>query len=60
VGTCGGWTTSSATAKPDGFNTATGLTVTTLGGTASSFVANGDGGCENARPLACCDGYPPQ
>jgi hypothetical protein len=60
VSTCGGWTTSSASARPDGVNTATGLTLTTLGGTASSFVASGDGGCEVSRPLACCDGFPPQ
>jgi hypothetical protein len=60
VSSCGGWTTSSATARPDNVNTATGFTLTALGGTASSFVASGDGGCENARPLACCDGYPPQ
>jgi hypothetical protein len=25
-----------------------------------SFVTTNDGGCENPRPLACCDGYPPQ
>jgi hypothetical protein len=59
VSTCAGWTTSSASARPDGVNTGTGQTLTSLGGFASSFVASGDGGCENARPLACCDGFPP-
>jgi hypothetical protein len=58
--TCGGWTSSSATAKPDGLNIGRGLTLTPQGGFKSSFVANNDGGCENARPLACCDGYPPE
>jgi hypothetical protein len=59
VGTCAGWTSSAATVKPDGVNLGTGLTLTPLGGTASSFVGSSDGGCEIARPIACCDGAPP-
>jgi hypothetical protein len=58
--TCAGWTSSAAGVKPDGVNLGTGLVLTPLGGIASSFVGAGDGGCENARPLACCDGAPPQ
>jgi hypothetical protein len=58
--TCAGWTSSSASLKPDGVNTGRGNTVTPLGGFQSSFVTTNDGGCENARPLSCCDGYPPQ
>ncbi len=60
LGTCAGWTSSSATVKPDGINTGRGLLVTALGGISSSSVTNTDGGCQNARPLACCDGTPPQ
>lgn len=59
-GTCGGWTDGSASGKADGVNTNRGEVLTTLGGLTSSFVTTGDGGCENARPIACCDGYPPQ
>jgi hypothetical protein len=58
--TCGGWTSASASVKPDGVNTGTGQYLTTLGGLSSSFVGTNDGGCEVLRPLACCDGYPPQ
>jgi hypothetical protein len=58
-GTCAGWTTSAATAKPDGFTNAVGWTLTPLGGLANTFITGSDGGCEVARPLACCDGYPP-
>ncbi len=57
--TCSGWTSAAAGQKPDGVNLGTGGTLTALGGLASSFVGSGDGGCEVARPLACCDGYPP-
>ncbi len=60
LNTCAGWTSSSATVKPDGGNLGRGLLITPLGGISNSFVANNDGGCENARPLACCDGIPPQ
>lgn len=60
VNTCAGWTSSSATVKPDGGNLGRGLLVTPLGGITNSFVGTNDGGCENARPLACCDGTPPQ
>ncbi len=60
ISTCGGWTDGSASNKADGVNTNRGSTLTTLGGVASSFVAANDGGCENARPVACCDGFPPQ
>ena len=60
LGTCAGWTSSSATVKPDGINLGRGLLVTPLGGISNSFVGNNDGGCQNARPLACCDGTPPQ
>jgi hypothetical protein len=56
---CGGWTSDSASAKPDGLNTGRGPTLTPLGGFKTSYVANNDGGCQNPRPLACCDGYPP-
>jgi hypothetical protein len=58
--TCGGWTDGSASAKADGVNTNRGQVLTTLGGATSSFVTTNDGGCENARPIACCDGFPPQ
>ena len=58
--TCGGWTNASASAKADGVNTNRGPIITTLGGQASSFVTTNDGGCENARPIACCDGFPPR
>jgi hypothetical protein len=60
IDTCAGWTSSSASAKPDGFNLQTGEMLTPLGGLADSFVASGDGGCEIARAIACCDGFPPQ
>jgi hypothetical protein len=60
LSTCAGWTSASATAKPDGLNQGRGLIVTALGGISNSFVGNNDGGCQNARPLACCDGTPPQ
>lgn len=59
-GSCGGWTIESATAKPDGINLASATILTSLGGISSSWIANTDGGCETARPVACCDGYPPQ
>ncbi len=58
--TCGGWTDASASNKADGVNTNRGPIFTTLGALTSSFVATNDGGCENARPIACCDGFPPQ
>jgi hypothetical protein len=58
--TCGGWTSSSPTVKPDGVNLGRGYTLTPQGGFKTSVVANNDGGCQNARPLACCDGYPPE
>jgi hypothetical protein len=58
--TCSGWTSSVASQKPDGINTGTGQVLTPLGGFASSFAGSNDGGCENPRPLACCDGFPPQ
>jgi hypothetical protein len=58
--TCGGWTDGSASNKADGINTNRGEILTSLGGRSSSFVATNDGGCENARPIACCDGFPPQ
>jgi len=57
--TCGGWTTDSATAKPDGLNTGRAYILTPQGGIKSTFVSNSDGGCQNPRPMACCDGYPP-
>jgi hypothetical protein len=58
--TCAGWTTDASNATPDGYNLATGHMLSSLGGLTSSFVAGGDGGCEVSRPLACCDGMPPQ
>ncbi|MEO8701275.1 MAG: hypothetical protein ABI867_14600 [Kofleriaceae bacterium] len=60
ITTCAGWTSASPTVKPDGANLGRGLLVTQLGGISNSFVATNDGGCENARPIACCDGTPPQ
>jgi hypothetical protein len=57
--TCGGWTTSSASIRLN-TNLATGQVLTSLGGNTTSFVGTNDGGCENPRALACCDGYPPQ
>jgi hypothetical protein len=60
IGTCAGWTNASASAKADGTNTNRGQIVTALGEVTSSFVTTNDGGCENARPIACCDGFPPQ
>jgi hypothetical protein len=57
--TCGGWTSSTANYKPNG-NLATGIIFDSIaGGTLTSYVGTNDGGCENARPIACCDGYPP-
>jgi hypothetical protein len=58
--TCAGWTTDSPSAEPDGLNLATALILTPLGGVGQSYVGANDGGCEIARPLACCDGSPPQ
>lgn len=58
--TCAGWTSGSATVKPDGVNLGRGMILTPLGGAGSSFVSGNDGGCEVARPLACCDGTPPE
>lgn len=58
--TCGGWTDASPSAKADGVNTNRGPILTTLGGLTTSFVATNDRGCENARPIACCDGFPLQ
>ena len=58
--TCGGWTSSSPSFKPDNVNTGRGYVFSPLGGFVTSFVAVNDGGCENPRPMACCDGYPPQ
>jgi hypothetical protein len=60
LNTCAGWTSSSPTVKPDGLNQGRGQLLTALGGISSSFVGTNDGGCQNARPLACCDGVPPQ
>ncbi len=60
IESCGGWTDSSASDKADGVNTNRGEVLTALGGITSSFVTTNDGGCENARPIACCDGFPPQ
>jgi hypothetical protein len=57
--TCGGWTSASANYKPNG-NLVSGIVFDPLGGgTLTSYVGLNDGGCENPRPLACCDGYPP-
>jgi len=52
---CLGWTSASPT-----LHDARGLVLTPLGGFTRSFVAIGDGGCGHARPLACCDGSPPE
>jgi hypothetical protein len=60
VYTCAGWTTASATFKPDGGAVARATVFTPNGGLVSSFATNTDGGCQTARPLACCDGYPPR
>lgn len=60
VYTCGGWTSGSASFKPDGFAVARATIVNVLGGLESTFVSNTDGGCQVARPIACCDGYPPE
>jgi hypothetical protein len=60
VYTCGGWTAGTATAKPDGSAVARGHVFTPLGGLTWSLLSNTDGGCQNPRPLACCDGYPPR
>jgi len=57
--TCSGWSNAAANQMPGG-NLGTGFILTALGDLSSSFVGSGDGGCENARPIACCDGYPPQ
>jgi hypothetical protein len=57
---CAGWTSSSATYAPNGFNTVAGKMLTSFGGTASSWISNSDGGCETPRPVACCDGNPPE
>lgn len=57
---CGGWTTSSPTAKPDGNNVARAQQLTPLGQFKTTFVSLSDGGCGTARPLSCCDGYPPE
>jgi hypothetical protein len=54
VGTCAGWTSSSPTIQPDGINLGRGQLVTSTGGISSSFVSNGNGGCEDTLPLACC------
>jgi hypothetical protein len=58
--TCGGWTTASPTTFPLGTGIARGPVFTPLGEMTSSWVSNTDGGCQTARPLACCDGYPPR
>ena len=57
--TCGGWTSASASQL---FQGAVGRATmfTPNGGLVSTFVTNTDGGCQVARPLACCDGYPPR
>lgn len=60
VYSCAGWTTASPLAKPDGGALARGTVFTPHGGLVSSFVSSTDGGCGTARPLACCDGYPPR
>jgi hypothetical protein len=60
VNTCAGWTSGSATVEPDGVNLGRGSILTALGGVGSSFVGANDGGCETLRPIACCDGTPPQ
>jgi hypothetical protein len=57
--TCAGWTNAAA-GQQDGGNLGSGLVLTALGGISSSFVGLNDGGCENPRPVACCDGYPGQ
>jgi hypothetical protein len=57
--TCAGWTSDSATLKLD-LNVINGPIYTTLGGFATTWVSDSDGGCETPRPLACCDGGPPQ
>jgi hypothetical protein len=53
---CLGWTTSAASPAVSGTS---GWTLTPLGGFASTYSPT-DSGCDVARPLACCDGYPPQ
>jgi collagen triple helix repeat protein len=60
LNTCAGWTSGDPAPHPDGFNLGTGLVFTAIGEVKSSFVGSNDGGCEIARPLACCDGTPPQ
>ena len=60
VYTCGGWTSSTASFKPDGSAVGRATVLTPLGGFESTFVSNTDGGCQIARPVACCDGYPPR
>jgi hypothetical protein len=57
---CAGWTTASPSLMPNGSGTARASTLTSTGAIVTSFVGLNDGGCENARPLACCDGYPPE
>jgi hypothetical protein len=56
VSTCGGWTSSSPTVKPDGINLGRGQIITSPGGVSSSFVDGTNGGCGVQRPLACCAG----
>jgi hypothetical protein len=58
--TCGGWTSGSATAKADNAILDRGDVLSALGGITSSVITATDGGCETARPIACCDGFPPQ
>jgi len=59
--TCDGWTSSSPSYMPNGFNNVYAAQIlTSLGGFQSSWVSTTDGGCEIDRPIACCDGTPPQ
>ena len=58
--TCGGWTSASANFKPDGSNVGRAQIITPVGELKSTIVSANDGGCQTARPLTCCDGYPPE
>ncbi|MGE3458352.1 MAG: collagen-like protein, partial [Kofleriaceae bacterium] len=55
---CAGWTSGSATQLDTNNSVIRGIMLTPLGGIYSTFVTNTNGGCQVARPLACCDGYP--
>jgi hypothetical protein len=54
--TCAGWTTNLQNPEPDGLNIGKGPMITTLGNVVSSYVNATNGGCQIARPLACCMG----